>query len=64
MVRIIFQVYVYTILIILLRGGEGYPSLINLEQCNYGSWILVALHLTLSYFYSKSTAIRQFKRDL
>jgi uncharacterized membrane protein YfcA len=62
-VRIAAHVYLYSIVLLLVRGGNTTPSIIGLEHCNIGSWVCAGLHLVLSYLYSKSIAIKQFQRD-
>lgn len=58
------QIYVYTIVLILIRGGSSFQSIIGLEVCHIGSYLCAIFHLILSYLYSKSIAIKRFQQDL
>lgn len=46
-----------------MRGGKTFESVVGLQSCGIGSYILAMLHIVLSYLYCKSTAMKQFQRD-
>lgn len=61
--KIILHIYAYTFIILVLRGGKSFDSLIGLERCSVGGWFCALFHLFLSYLYSKSIAIKQCLLD-
>lgn len=61
--KVIMHIYAYTFIILVLRGGKSFESLIGLERCSVGGWFCALLHLFLSYLYSKSIAIKQCQLD-
>lgn len=61
--KVIMHIYAYTLIILVLRGGKSFDSLIGLERCSFGGWFCALLHLFLSYLYSKSIAIKQCQSD-
>jgi len=61
--KVILHIYAYTFIILVLRGGKSFDSLIGLERCSVGGWFCALLHLFLSYLYSKSIAIKQCQLD-
>jgi hypothetical protein len=63
-IKILMQIYVYTVVLIVIRGGSSFQSIIGLEVCNIGSYVCAILHLLLSYLYSKSIAIKKFQQDM
>lgn len=54
----------YSIVLLLCKGGSSFDSIIGLEHCGVGSWMCVLLHVALSYLYSKSIAMKQYQLDL
>lgn len=61
--KIVLYVVLYTVGILLLRGGKSYSSWVGIEPCGIGFWLCNFLHLALSYLVSKSIAIEQFKTE-
>ena len=50
-----------TLAILLLRGSTSFESLVGVSPCGVVYWILNILHLSLSYLFAKSSAIKIFK---
>ena len=61
--KVILHIYVYTIFILLCKGGRTFDSIIGLERCSYGTWIFSLFHFTLSFLYTKSLAIKKYQLD-
>ena len=61
--KIVGFVFLYTVIILLCKGGENYSSFIGLESCTAGGYILIAIHLLLSFLCSKSIAMKIFERQ-
>lgn len=59
--KIVLYTIIYTVAILLIRGGLKYQSIIGLEACGIGFWVCNALHLIISLLLTKSIAIQQFK---
>lgn len=55
------EIFIYTLIVLLCKGGESYDSIIGLQKCGFGSWVFMGLHFLLSYLYTKSIAIRQYR---
>ena len=61
--KVLLYVIIYTVCLLLLRGGHSYSSWIGVEACGVGYWLFNITHLALSYLTAKSDAILQFKQQ-
>lgn len=47
----------------LIKGGESFHSIINLQKCGPASLVCVFLHVLVSYIYARYIAIKQYHTD-
>jgi hypothetical protein len=62
-IKVIGQIFLYTVIVLLFKGGRNYSSIIGLESCGIGSYIVIFSHLVLSFLYSKSIAMKKYEED-
>lgn len=61
--KIIGFVFLYTLAALLLKGGHNYSSLIGIDSCGLLGTSIVFIHLGLSYYFSKTMAIKIVQKD-
>lgn len=61
--KVVGFIFLYTIIVLLIKGGENYPSIIGLTECGMGGYFFVLLHAVLSFIIAKSVAIQMFEKD-
>jgi hypothetical protein len=49
-----------SILTLLVKGGQTFPSIIGLEGCGTASLLALVVQFIISYFYSRFFAVRQY----
>jgi hypothetical protein len=50
--------YIFTVLLLLMKGGLHHTSWIGIRSCGFGSWVLLLLHLAVSIYWSYYTALQ------
>ena len=61
---LIFLVIVaYTLVLVLFRGGEKFPSILGLTPCGFGTWVCVLLQFGISYWFAKYIGQTQYSLD-
>lgn len=61
--KLVCGIFLYTVVVLLARGGETYESWAGLESCGIGGFILILIHLILGYFLSKSVAVKKTQEE-
>lgn len=61
--KIILYIYAYTFVVLICRGGKTFDSLIGLEKCSIGSWVVACVHLLLSYLYVRAIGHEKRLKD-
>ncbi len=51
-----FGFYIFTVIIYLLRGGSNFDSIVGIDSCGLGGWILLFVHLGVSLYLSYRSA--------
>lgn len=61
-IKIVVFIFAYTVLVLLVKGGQNYQSYVGLPSCSAGGYLLVAAHLALSFICAKAYAMKIFER--
>lgn len=57
------QIIAISIIAMLVKGGESFASILNLQRCGPASLFCVLIHVFVSYCYAKYIAIKQYHTD-
>ena len=62
-IGVIMLVFVYTLAVLLLKGGDNYDSIVGLESCSWVGNLLVFFHFGISLYCSKAMGHSIIEKD-